>query len=97
MGSQRGFILTPRAKDDFKRVCERMNNNMPKGYPPSNAQGGHVVLERGVAKVILIPDIQNHFAELDAVQQRVDERSDCQAAADADRRLEHGREIAMEL
>jgi hypothetical protein len=43
------------SKDDFKRVCERMNNNMTKGFPPSNAQGGHVVLERGVAKVILYP------------------------------------------
>jgi hypothetical protein len=80
--------------DDFKRVRERMNNNMTKGFPPrvtlKAGRGSRTRSRR--SSFILILDIQNHFADLHAVQQLVDVRSDCQAAADADRRLERGRE-----
>ena len=48
------------SKDDFKRVCERMNNNMTKGFPPGVTLKAGPWFSNEESKVILILDIQDH-------------------------------------
>ncbi len=48
------------SKEEFKQVCDRMNNNMAKGFPPGVTLKAGPWFSNEESKVILILDIQDH-------------------------------------
>ncbi len=48
------------SKEEFKQVCDRMNNNMTKGFPPGVTLKAGPWFSNEESKVILILDIQDH-------------------------------------
>jgi len=82
------------SKEEYKQVCERMTNNMSKGFPPGVTLKAGPWFSNEEPKVILILDIQDHSMTFTPFSngQRVEQRGDCKAAPHADRRLGHSRE-----
>jgi hypothetical protein len=48
------------SKEEYKQVCERMTNNMSKGFPPGVTLKAGPWFSNEEPKVILILDIQDH-------------------------------------
>ena len=48
------------SKEEYKQVCERMTNNMSKGFPPGVTLKAGPWFSNEESKVILILDIQDH-------------------------------------
>jgi hypothetical protein len=47
-------------KEQYKQVCDRMNNNMAKGFPPGVTLKAGPWFSNEESKVILVLDIQDH-------------------------------------
>src|SRR3984893_18866791 len=48
------------SKEEYKQVCERMTNNMSRGFPPGVTLKAGPCFSNEEPKVILILDIQDH-------------------------------------
>jgi hypothetical protein len=48
------------SKEEYKQVCERMANNLSKGFPPGVTLKAGPWFSNEESKVILILDIQDH-------------------------------------